>query len=42
VNAVDHIARAWMWLERDAWASKPEAAAWLRGRVRERIEEERR
>jgi Nucleotidyltransferase domain len=37
-----NMARAWAWLETDEWISKPAAEAWLRGRVRERIEEERR
>jgi predicted nucleotidyltransferase len=41
-SSVLNACRAWMWLERGDWGSKPEAAAWLRGRVRERIEEERR
>jgi predicted nucleotidyltransferase len=41
-SSVLNACRAWMWLERGEWGSKPEAAAWLRGRVRERIEEERR
>ncbi|MBD0329183.1 MAG: DUF4111 domain-containing protein [Thermoleophilia bacterium] len=30
--------RSWAWLETGRWLSKPEAAAWLRERVRERIE----
>jgi predicted nucleotidyltransferase len=33
--------RAWMWLETGEWRSKSEAAEWLRGRVHDRIEEER-
>jgi hypothetical protein len=37
-----NMARAWAWLETSEWISKPAAEAWLRGRVRERIEEERR
>jgi hypothetical protein len=37
-----NMARAWAWLETGDWLSKPAAEAWLRGRVRERIEEERR
>ena len=37
-----NMARAWAWLEEGEWISKPAAEAWLRGRVRERIEEERR
>jgi len=41
-SSVLNACRAWMWLESGDWGSKPEAAAWLRGRVRERIEEERR
>jgi predicted nucleotidyltransferase len=41
-SSVLNACRAWMWLERGEWGSKPEAAAWLRGRIRERIEEERR
>jgi predicted nucleotidyltransferase len=41
-SSVLNTCRAWMWLESGDWGSKPEAAAWLRGRVRERIEEERR
>jgi predicted nucleotidyltransferase len=41
-SSVLNACRAWMWLERGDWGSKPQAAAWLRGRVRERIEEERR
>jgi predicted nucleotidyltransferase len=40
-SSVLNACRAWMWLERRQWGSKPEAAAWLRGRVRERIEKER-
>jgi predicted nucleotidyltransferase len=41
-SSVLNACRAWMWLESGEWGSKPDAAAWLRGRVRERIEEERR
>jgi predicted nucleotidyltransferase len=41
-SSVLNACRAWMWLETGIWGSKPEAAAWLRRRVRERIEEERR
>lgn len=41
-SSVLNACRAWMRLERGDWGSKPEAAAWLRGRVRERIEEVRR
>lgn len=41
-SSVLNACRAWMWLESGEWGSKSEAAAWLRGRVRERIEEERR
>jgi predicted nucleotidyltransferase len=41
-SSVLNACRAWMWLETGEWGSKPEAAAWLRGRVREQIEEERR
>jgi predicted nucleotidyltransferase len=41
-SSVLNACRAWMWLETGDWWSKLEAAAWLRGRVRERIEEERR
>jgi predicted nucleotidyltransferase len=37
-----NMARAWAWLETGEWISKPAAEAWLRGRVHERIEEERR
>lgn len=41
-SAALNACRGWMWVESGDWGSKPEAAAWLRGRVRERIEEERR
>jgi predicted nucleotidyltransferase len=41
-NAVLNTARAWRWLDTSEWVTKPEAARWLRVRVRERIEEERR
>jgi hypothetical protein len=40
-STVLNACRAWMWLETGEWSSKGEAAAWLRERVRERIEEER-
>jgi hypothetical protein len=30
--------RIWMWLETGEVVTKQEAAAWLRGRVRERLE----
>lgn len=33
--------RSWNWLETGEWISKPEAAAWLRGRVRAALEEAR-
>lgn len=41
-SSVLNACRAWMWLETGEWASKPEAAAWLREKVRKRIEEGRR
>jgi hypothetical protein len=34
-GSVINACRAWMWLETGAWASKREAAAWVRERVRE-------
>jgi Domain of unknown function (DUF4111) len=37
-NAVLNACRAWRWLEDGVWSSKPEAAAWLRRRVRNAIE----
>jgi predicted nucleotidyltransferase len=40
-SSVLNACRAWMWLETGEWSSKPGAAAWLRERVHERIEEER-
>jgi predicted nucleotidyltransferase len=40
-SSVLNACRAWMWLETGEWRSKSEAAAWLRGRVHDRIEEER-
>ena len=39
-SSVLNACRAWMWLETGDWRSKPEAAAWLRGRVRARLAEE--
>ena len=36
-NSVLNACRAWMWLETGEWASKQEAAAWLRRRVREAL-----
>ena len=36
-NSVLNTCRAWMWLETGRWSSKQEAAAWLRGRVREAL-----
>jgi aminoglycoside adenylyltransferase-like protein len=39
-NAVLNTVRTWHWLETGEWVSKPEAARWLRGRVRDRVEEE--
>ena len=36
-SSILNATRAWMWAESGAWASKPEAATWLRGKVRERI-----
>jgi predicted nucleotidyltransferase len=41
-SSVLNACRAWMWLETGEWGSKSEAAAWLREKVRERIEEGRR
>jgi predicted nucleotidyltransferase len=40
-NSALNAVRAWMWVETGEWASKPQAADWLRARVRERIEEAR-
>jgi predicted nucleotidyltransferase len=40
-SSVLNACRAWMWLDTGEWASKSQAADWLRGRVRDRIEEER-
>jgi predicted nucleotidyltransferase len=40
-SSVLNACRGWMWLETGAWASKPEAARWLRERVRTGIEEAR-
>jgi predicted nucleotidyltransferase len=39
-SSVLNACRAWMWLETGEWRSKPEAAAWLRERVRAHIVEE--
>jgi hypothetical protein len=41
-NAALNAVRTWCWLETGEWVTKPEAAVWLRRRIRERIEEERR
>jgi predicted nucleotidyltransferase len=40
-SSVLNACRARMWLDTGEWASKSEAAEWLRGSVRDRIEEER-
>jgi len=42
VSVLDQrICRIWMWLATDEVATKQEAAAWLRGRVREKLEASR-
>jgi hypothetical protein len=38
-SAVLNALRSWHWLETDNWISKPEAADWLRRRVRDALEE---
>jgi hypothetical protein len=40
-NAVLNACRAWKWVEGGEWASKPEAAAWLHGKVRAALEQGR-
>jgi predicted nucleotidyltransferase len=40
-SSVLNACRSWMWLETGRWATKPEAATWLRGRVRAAIAEAR-
>jgi aminoglycoside adenylyltransferase-like protein len=40
-SSVLNACRAWTWLETGEWTSKSQAAGWLRGQVRERIEEAR-
>ncbi len=37
-SSVLNTCRAWAWLETGRWRSKPEAAAWLRNRVRAELE----
>jgi predicted nucleotidyltransferase len=37
-SSVLNACRSWAWLETGRWLSKPEAAAWLRQRVREQAE----
>jgi predicted nucleotidyltransferase len=36
-NAVLNAVRGWRWVETGDWVSKPEAARWLLGRVREEV-----
>lgn len=38
-SALLNACRAWKWLEEGDWVSKPEAADWLRGKVRIALEE---
>jgi predicted nucleotidyltransferase len=38
-SALLNACRAWKWLEEGDWVSKPEAAGWLRGKVRIALEE---
>jgi predicted nucleotidyltransferase len=40
-SSVLNSCRSWMWLETGRWATKPDAARWLRQRVRDRIAEAR-
>jgi predicted nucleotidyltransferase len=40
-SALLNACRAWKWLEEGDWVSKPEAADWLRGKVRIALEEVR-
>jgi predicted nucleotidyltransferase len=40
-SALLNAVRAWQWVESDRWASKQDAAAWLRERVRAAIREAR-
>jgi len=40
-SSVLNTCRAWVWLETGEWVTKHEAAAWLRRRVRDELEEER-
>ncbi len=40
-SALLNLCRTWAWLETGRWISKPEAASWLRSRVRHAIEEAR-
>ncbi len=40
-SSVLNACRSWQWLETGEWISKPAAAAWLRGRVREALESAR-
>lgn len=37
-SAVLNLCRSWAWLETGRWLSKPEAASWLRERVRRALE----
>jgi predicted nucleotidyltransferase len=37
-SGVLNACRAWRWVEEERWSSKPEAATWLRGKVRGAIE----
>jgi hypothetical protein len=40
-SALLNACRAWRWLDEGDWISKPEAAAWLRSRVRTALEDVR-
>ena len=40
-SAVLNLCRSWAWIETGRWVSKGDAAAWLRDRVREAIEDAR-
>jgi Domain of unknown function (DUF4111) len=40
-SSVLNACRAWCWLETGRWVTKPEAARWLRERVRDAIEAQR-
>jgi Aminoglycoside adenylyltransferase, C-terminal domain len=41
LSSVLNAARSWHWLESGAWISKPDAARWLRNRVRAALEDAR-